>query len=106
MLSWILPCMVFFNLIKYSKNIQNRKLNKEKYTQIIQEGYMDNKIETKKDLAHVDYESGRYQTMKEHSENVANYATETCSLSELKILVTLIGLFHDAPTGDFLYPYL
>ena len=95
MLSWILPCMVFFNLIKYSKNIQNRKLNKEKYTQIIQEDHMDNKIETKKDLAHVDYESGRYQTMKEHSENVANYAAETCSLSELKILVSLIGMFHD-----------
>lgn len=52
---------------------------------------MENKIEIKRDLAHVDYESGRYQTMKEHSENVANYAAETCSLSELKILVTLIG---------------
>ena len=57
---------------------------------------MKNKIEIKRDLAHVDYESGRYQTMKEHSENVANYAVETCSLSELKMLVTLIGLFHDA----------
>lgn len=56
---------------------------------------MENKIEIKRDLAHVDYESGRYQTMKEHSENVANYAVETCSLSELKRLVTLIGLFHD-----------
>ena len=49
---------------------------------------MENKIEIKRDLAHVDYESGRYQTMKEHSENVANYAAETCSLSELKILVS------------------
>lgn len=56
---------------------------------------MENKIEIKRDLAHVDYESGRYQTMKEHSENVANYAAETCSPSELKILVTLIGMFHD-----------
>ena len=56
---------------------------------------MGNKIEIKRDLAHVDYESGRYQTMKEHSENVANYAAETCSLSELKILVSLIGVFHD-----------
>lgn len=56
---------------------------------------MENKIEIKRDLAHVDYESGRYQTMKEHSENVANYAAETCSLSELKILVSLIGVFHD-----------
>ena len=57
---------------------------------------MENKIEIKRDLAHVDYESGRYQTMEEHSENVANYAAETCSLSELKILVSLIGVFHDA----------
>lgn len=56
---------------------------------------MENKIEIKRDLAHVDYESGRYQTMKEHSENVANYVAETCSLSELKILVSLIGVFHD-----------
>lgn len=56
---------------------------------------MENKIEIKRDLAHVDYESGRYQTMKEHSENVANYAAETCSFSELKILVSLIGVFHD-----------
>lgn len=54
---------------------------------------MENKIEIKRDLAHVDYESGRYQTMKEHSENVANYVAETCSLSELKILVSLIGCF-------------
>lgn len=38
---------------------------------------MENKIEIKRDLAHVDYESGRYQTMKEHSENVANYVAET-----------------------------
>ena len=53
---------------------------------------MENKIEIKRDLAHVDYESGRYQTMKEHSENVANYAAETCSLSELKILVSPLVL--------------
>lgn len=34
----ILPCMALFYLIKYSKNIQNRKLNKEKYIQVTQEG--------------------------------------------------------------------
>ena len=34
----ILPCMVLFYLIKYTKNIQNRKLNKGKYIQMTQEG--------------------------------------------------------------------
>ena len=52
---------------------------------------MENKIEIKRDLAHVDYESGRYQTMKEHSENVANYAAETCSPSELTMRELLSG---------------
>lgn len=64
---------------------------------------MENKIEIKRDLAHVDYESGRYQTMKEHSENVANYVAETCSLSELKILVSLIGVFQNLSVRLYIF---
>ena len=56
----------------------------------------NNKSYIYKDLAHVDYESGRYQTMKEHTENVSFYAETSCVLPELKPLISLIGILHDA----------
>lgn len=50
----------------------------------------------KRKLAHVDYESGRQQTMKAHADNVASFAEHVCTLSELKPLIKLVGLLHDA----------
>lgn len=35
-------------------------------------------------LAHVDWSSGRRQSMKEHSDNVAFLASEMCMLPELR----------------------
>ena len=37
------------------------------------------KIQITENLAHVDYESGRWQSMKEHLENVAFMAENICS---------------------------
>ena len=42
------------------------------------------KSQITENLAHVDYESGRCQSMKEHLENVAFMAENSCSLEELK----------------------
>ena len=53
------------------------------------------KIQITENLAHVDYESGRYQSMKKHLENVAFMAESSCSLEELKPLIVLIGILHD-----------
>lgn len=53
------------------------------------------KIQITENLAHVDYESGRCQSMKEHLENVAFVAENSCSLEELKPLIVLIGILHD-----------
>ena len=53
------------------------------------------KIQITENLAHVDYESGRWQSMKEHLENVAFMAENLCSLEELKPLIVLIGILHD-----------
>lgn len=53
------------------------------------------KILITENLAHVDYESGRYQSMKEHSENVSFMAEDSCSLKEFKPLMALIGILHD-----------
>ena len=53
------------------------------------------KIQITENLAHVDYESGRCQSMKEHLENVAFVAESSCSLEELKPLIVLIGILHD-----------
>lgn len=48
------------------------------------------------DLAHVDYETKRYQSMTEHAGNVAFFSQSACQLQELKSLVYLIGILHDA----------
>lgn len=53
------------------------------------------KIQITENLAHVDYESGRCQSMKEHLENIAFIAENSCSLKELKPLLVLIGILHD-----------
>ena len=53
------------------------------------------KSQITENLAHVDYESGRWQSMKEHLENVAFMAENLCSLEELKPLIVLIGILHD-----------
>ena len=57
---------------------------------------MENKnsvIQIEQSLAHVDYKSGKYQSMKTHADNVALLAEESCSLPELKVLVKLIESF-------------
>lgn len=46
-------------------------------------------------LAHVDYETQRCQPMKEHADNVAEYAKNSCQIPELKPLVYSMGLLHD-----------
>ena len=46
-------------------------------------------------LAHVDHESGRTQTMKEHAGNVASFVENTCPLPDLKSLIILISILHD-----------
>ena len=48
------------------------------------------------DLAHVDYETQRHQSMTEHAGNVAFFSQSACQLQELKSLVYLIGILHDA----------
>jgi CRISPR-associated endonuclease/helicase Cas3 len=53
------------------------------------------KSQITENLAHVDYESGRCQSMKEHLENVAFMAENSCSLEELKPLIAIIGILHD-----------
>lgn len=54
------------------------------------------KIQTEKKLAHVDFDSQRYQLMKAHTENVVSLIESVCPLPELKIVTMLIGLLHDA----------
>ena len=49
-----------------------------------------------RNLAHVDYVSGRIQTMKAHADNVSFLSEKLCSLPELKDLLKLIGILHDA----------
>ena len=59
---------------------------------------MDNKKEkslAKGMLAHVDYETQRCQSMKEHANNVAEYVKNSCQIPELKPLVYSLGLLHD-----------
>ena len=59
---------------------------------------MENKKEkslAKGMFAHVDYETQRCQSMKEHADNVAEYAKNSCQIPELKQLVYLIGMLHD-----------
>lgn len=46
--------------------------------------------------AHVDYETKRIQFAEEHFGNVADFSTKICPIPELKNLVYLIGLLHDA----------
>lgn len=47
-------------------------------------------------LAHVDWVSGRRQSMKEHSDNVAFLASEACMLPELRDFAWMVGKLHDA----------
>lgn len=47
-------------------------------------------------LAHVDYETQRIQSMQEHAGNVVLFLSNVCELSELKNLVELAGILHDA----------
>lgn len=54
------------------------------------------KIQVEKMLAHVDFDSQRYQSMKTHTENVIFLIERECPLPELKLLTMLIGLLHDA----------
>ena len=46
-------------------------------------------------LAHVDYESGRTQTIGRHIENVVSFVEDACPLQELKSLTILISILHD-----------
>lgn len=46
--------------------------------------------------AHVDYETERVQSMQEHAGNVAFFSSNVCELPELKNLVELAGILHDA----------
>ena len=50
----------------------------------------------KNDLAHVDYETQSFQLMTEHAGNVAFFSKNSCQLQELKSLVYLVGILHDA----------
>ena len=45
-------------------------------------------------LAHVDWVSGRRQSMKEHSDNVAFLASEACMLPELRDFAWMVGKLH------------
>ena len=47
-------------------------------------------------LAHVIYETGRQQLLKEHLKNVAEFAEKICPLPELKNMCYLTGILHDA----------
>ena len=47
-------------------------------------------------LAHVDYETQRIESMQEHAGNVALFLSNVCELPELKNLVELAGILHDA----------
>ena len=47
-------------------------------------------------LAHVDYKTKRCQSMQEHSGNVARFSRDVCELPELKSIVELAGMLHDA----------
>lgn len=47
-------------------------------------------------FAHVDYKTKRCQSMKEHAENVAQFSEDICEIEELKNIVRLAGILHDA----------
>ena len=47
-------------------------------------------------LAHVDYETKRSQSVKEHFENVAEFSEKICTLTELKNIAYLTAVLHDA----------
>lgn len=47
-------------------------------------------------LAHVDYETKRCQSMQEHAGNVARFARDAYELPELRSIVELAGILHDA----------
>lgn len=55
----------------------------------------EEKLPTKRNLAHVDYTTQRCQYMKEHAGNVAAFSRDVCQIPELKTLVELIGMLHD-----------
>lgn len=53
------------------------------------------KQEIAENLAHVDCETQRCQSMREHSENVAQFSGNVCELSKLKNIVKLARILHD-----------
>lgn len=59
---------------------------------------MEERNETliKQGLAHVDYATKRCQSMKEHADNVAFFSKNICEIPQLRGIVNLIGILHDA----------
>ena len=47
-------------------------------------------------FAHVDYKTKRCQSMKEHADNVAQFSEDICEIKDLKNIVRLAGILHDA----------
>lgn len=47
-------------------------------------------------LAHVDYATNRCQSMHEHADNVSYFSSSICELPELRSIVELAGILHDA----------
>lgn len=47
-------------------------------------------------LAHVDYKTGRCQSMKEHVENILLFSKNICQLPMLESLIKLAKMLHDA----------
>ena len=79
---------------------ENRNVSRE-YSDMqlgekVQGADKEKNILVKEKLAHVDYMTKRCQSMREHIENVALFSQEICALSELKELVGLAALLHDA----------
>lgn len=46
-------------------------------------------------LAHVDYKTQRCQSMREHTENVANFASDMCQIDDIKNIEKVIKRLHD-----------
>ena len=46
-------------------------------------------------LAHVDYKTGRCQSMKEHVENIVHFSKNICELPVLENLIILGEMLHD-----------
>ena len=57
-------------------------------------------------LAHISKEGKRYQTLKEHSRNVAEYTSDTLSTIGMKNIGILVGLLHDGKASGAFQKYL